>query len=149
MAKLTQEEADTLIALAKDLKSRSPIAFPPMRSSHQVEAQSSTIPPVDFVFDIQRKTLNPAKCTYNTRSSNVILIRVDIKGPPHGNPDGEEVPCPHIHIYREGYGDKWAYPLENHITTDTSDLVSVLISFLEYNNVTETPEISEQGGSLV
>ncbi|HEY7442131.1 MAG TPA: hypothetical protein VH701_06920 [Vicinamibacterales bacterium] len=26
-------------------------------------------------------------------------------GAPHRNPDDEEIPCPHLHLYREGYGD--------------------------------------------
>ena len=29
---------------------------------------------------------------------------------PHPNPHGTEIPCPHIHIYREDYDDKCAYP---------------------------------------
>ncbi|MFW9280162.1 DUF6978 family protein [Glaesserella parasuis] len=26
------------------------------------------------------------------------MVRLDIEGPPHRNPDGEEIICPHIHL---------------------------------------------------
>ncbi len=60
-------------------------------------------------------------------------------------PDGEEVPCPHIHIFREGYDDKWAYPLEREISTDPGDLVQILIDYFEYNNISNRNEINIQG----
>jgi hypothetical protein len=72
------------------------------------------------------------------------LFRIDIEGPPHTNPDSTEVPCPHIHIYKEGYDDKWAYPLASEINTNTDDLVQVLIDFLEYNNIHNPPKVVTQ-----
>jgi hypothetical protein len=49
-------------------------------------------------------------------------MRLDLDGPPHRNPDDEEIPWPHLHVYREGYGDKWASParLKNIRTAQTS-----------------------------
>jgi len=41
------------------------------------------------------------------------LVRVEVDAPPHTNPDLEIVGRNHIHIYREGYGMRWAYPLES------------------------------------
>lgn len=57
------------------------------------------------------------------------LLRVDLEGPDHDNPDGTVVECPHIHIYKEGYGLSWAYPLQDEIDTNPFDLISVLIDF--------------------
>jgi hypothetical protein len=52
------------------------------------------------------------KGTYQNRARYVVvLVRLDFGGKPHRNPDGEEIASPHLHIYREGVGDKWAYPV--------------------------------------
>jgi hypothetical protein len=37
-------------------------------------------------------------------------MRLDLDGPPHRNPDDQEIPCPHLHIYRAGYGDSGPSP---------------------------------------
>lgn len=77
------------------------------------------------------------------------MLRLDIEGPAHLNPDGNEIQCPHIHIYKEGYQLKWAYPLNQHIKTNTDDLFQVLIDFLKYNNVQKDDNISIQGGGYI
>ena len=70
-----------------------------------------------------------------------ILLRLDIDGPTHENPDGTEVACPHLHIYREGYGDKWAQPIPASFT-DPTNLVLVLMEFLQYCRVQNIPVIN-------
>ena len=50
------------------------------------------------------------------------------------------VPCPHLHIYREGYGVKWAYPVPSDFT-NTTDLVRTLQDFLRYCKVEDIPPI--------
>jgi hypothetical protein len=61
----------------------------------------------DFLLDITRSQINVAKITHQNRARHVvILMRLDIQGAPHRNPDGEVIPCPHLHIYRENFGDK-------------------------------------------
>jgi hypothetical protein len=67
-----------------------------------------------------------------------ILLRLDIDGPPHVNPDGVEVPSPHLHVYREGYGDKWAEPAPADFS-DTSNLPRTLEDFLKYCKVERIP----------
>jgi len=53
-----------------------------------------------------------SRITYQNRGrAVVVLLRLDLKGSPLRNPNDEVIPCPHLHIYREGFGDKWAYPL--------------------------------------
>ena len=63
-------------------------------------------------------------------------------GPPHRNPDGEEIGTPHIHVYREGYGDKWALPLPADFRS-VADLGTTLDDFLRYCNVTRPPRIQK------
>ena len=98
----------------------------------------------EFIIDVNRRgKIKLSKCTYQERYAIVeILLRLDIDGPPHENPDGTEVPCPHIHVYREGFGDKWAQPLPSHFTHPT-DLVVTLREFLKYCNVKDVPSIQK------
>ncbi|WFA22495.1 hypothetical protein ERY13_07550 [Paenibacillus mucilaginosus] len=117
------------------------MVLPPLGQEQRLDVESKIYKDENFVININRKgKLKPTKCTYLTLyNKSTILLRLDIDGPAHMNPDGNVIPCPHIHIYREGFDDKWAFPLENEIKTDTSDLLSVLIDFLEYNNIENIP----------
>ncbi len=93
-----------------------------------------------FTLDIVRTRIKLTKATFQNRArQSVVLMRLDIDGPPHRNPDGEEIPCPHIHIYREGYGDKWASPLPPLIYPATDNLYEMLEAFMGHCNITEPP----------
>jgi hypothetical protein len=70
-------------------------------------------------------------------------MRLDLDGPPHRNPDGEEVPCPHLHVYREGYGDKWAATAPIEIYPNTGDLFAAFEAFMGHCNITEPPAIQK------
>jgi hypothetical protein len=137
-------EASRLLNALKQLIDTKPILFPILQSYLVLEA-NSTQTNDKFQIDVQRKTLHVKKCTYQTRfKKSINLLRLDIEGSSHSNPDGKEVPCPHIHIYREGYDDKWAYPLRTKIDTDPNNLIQVLIDFLEYNNIHNAPNVFSQ-----
>lgn len=142
---LTQEEAEKLLAMVKVLASQKDIKFPLPGEYLYLDAQSVD-GRIKFIIDVNRKgRINVRKCTYQTRFQKTIcLLRVDLDGPDHINPDGEIVPCPHIHIYREGYGSSWAYPLSLHIKTNPRDLATTLSDFLEYNNINTRPQIIYQ-----
>lgn len=73
----------------------------------------------------------------------MVLYRLDIDGAPHRNPDGEEIPCPHLHVYREGYGDKWAVPAPADKFPNTSDLFAALGSFMTHCNITDWPNVQK------
>jgi len=139
---LTQKQVDCLLVLLKKLSSFNSIEFPTLGSCLILDAVD-----VDeresFLLDVQRKgKLKPTKCTYQKRYQSVeILLRLDIDGPTHDNPDGESVPCPHIHIYREGYADKWAYPLPAAAFPDATDLVITLTDFLKYCKINRIPSV--------
>lgn len=140
---LTQSEADALIALSKRLEQRSTLYFPVAGDKATLQATSLDLRE-SFVFDIARARLRLSKCTYQERyRMTEILVRLDLDGPPHRNPDGTLVVCPHIHIYREGFADKWAEALPPEAFTDSSDLVQTLREFLEYCHVKNIPDIQE------
>lgn len=90
----------------------------------------------EFILDIWRKGKIALKTKYQTRvHKTIVLVRLDLNGPPHRNPDGEEVGGTHIHIYQEGYGDKWAYPVEIQYFPNINDLWKTLYDFMEYCNI--------------
>ncbi len=67
--------------------------------------------------------------------------RLDFGGAPHRNPDGEEVGSPHLHLYREGYGDKWACPVPPDHFSNLDDLWLTLQEFMRFCNIAEPPFI--------
>lgn len=71
----------------------------------------------------------------------MILARLDFGGAPHRNPDGEEIPCPHLHVYREGYGDRWAIRLPPGRFSGADDRQQLLHGFMQYVNIVTTPEL--------
>ena len=70
-------------------------------------------------------------------------MRLDLDGPPHRNPDGEEIPCPHLHIYREGYGDNWAVPAPTDRYPDCGNLFATFEAFMVHCNITDPPHIEK------
>lgn len=98
----------------------------------------------NFMLDVARAQIRLTKATYQNRARQVIiLMRLDLDGPPHRNPNGEEIPCPHLHIYREGYGDKWAIPAPMERYPDTGDLFATFEAFMRDCNVTDAPPLQK------
>jgi hypothetical protein len=69
-----------------------------------------------------------------------VLARLDFAAP-HRNPDGAEIGLPHLHRYREGYGDKWAEEVPDGLLTKPDDAWQVLLDFMAYCHVVERPNI--------
>lgn len=63
-------------------------------------------------------------------SKAVVLARLDFASP-HRNPDDTTVGIPHLHIYLEGYGDKFAYEVPPGMLKNPDDPRQVLLDFLE------------------
>lgn len=80
--------------------------------------------------------------TYQSRTRQIIaLVRLDICGSPHRNPDDEEVHGSHIHMYREGFGVKWAFPLPHDRFMENSDRWQLLQDFMDFCNIIDPPII--------
>jgi len=138
---LTQAEADALIALEKHRVDDNKWDYPnPGESVH--------IPLISvngreyFHLDINRGNINLYKGTYQNRYRQVvILVRLDFGGHPHRNPDGNYIESPHIHIYKEGFADKWAFPISKDIFANIDDRWQLLKEFMQYCNITKPPKI--------
>ncbi len=139
-AQLSQAEADELIALHKVGRGRYDFV---KTDKLRVPLQS-----VDgretFTLDLWRSGRIVLKRTHQLRGRRSIgLVRLDLAGPPHKNsPPGEErVPCPHLHIYREGFGLQWAFPVDPADFRDLKDPVATLADFLGFCQVVDPPDI--------
>lgn len=138
---LTQAEADALIAMEKHRVDEQQHSYPALGRSLRIPLASPD-GRESFFLDISRGRIDVAKGTYQNRARHtVILVRLDFGGPPHRNPDGEEVPCPHLHVYREGSADKWATAVLPDAFADFSNLSEVLEAFMQFCNITQPPII--------
>lgn len=142
---LTQAEADDLILMPKIRENEKIWKYP-------ISAGIINIPIIsndgreEFLLDI-RKTNIALKITLQKRCRKVIgLIRLDCGGRPHRNPhpDCREIPCPHIHIYKEGFGLTNAEPLPPEFFNNINDPWITLQDFMKYCNVIQPPNIQFQ-----
>ena len=85
---------------------------------------------VEFILTLNRNSFE-IRLHLRTSVDNIGLCRIDA-APYHTNPDGTELRnTPHMHIYREGYGDKWAEPIDWY---DTNNPQTTLERFLDEIN---------------
>lgn len=138
---LTQAEAEALIRMEKQRVNEQWYNFPWHGETLALPLQSPDKREM-FFLDINRGRIDFSKVTYQNRARQVVvLVRFDLTGPPHRNPDGGDIPCPHLHRYREGYGDKWAEPISAEHFSSTSDIWVMLQDFMRYCNITQPPHI--------
>jgi hypothetical protein len=143
---ITQAEADALRHMEKHRVTEENHLFPTPYSGASLSLPlQSPDRREHFFLDITRGRISLHKVTYQNRARQVlVLVRLDIAGPPHRNPDGQEIQCPHLHLYREGYGDKWAVPLGEEPFTNPESLYVTLQQFMRFCNITRPPHF-EQG----
>lgn len=139
---LTQADADNLIAMQKTFEDRSPISMHPGADYSRVLIGADLHE--RFLMDVWRGTVRISKARLQTRARKVVvLVRVDVNGAPHTNPDGTILNGTHIHIYREGYEARWAYPLNRSSFVDPIDNPRLVGDFCQYCNVVDIPRFQE------
>ncbi|MHB9027061.1 MAG: DUF6978 family protein [Armatimonadota bacterium] len=139
---ITQEEANLLIGMEKHRVNDQRYDFPITGGGALVLLLQSADKRESFLLDISRGRIDLAKVKYQNRARQImVLVRLDLAGAPHRNPDGEEISCPHFHVYREGYGDKWAMPLPEDKFTNSTELWGALGDFMRFCNITQPPHI--------
>ena len=141
---LTQAEADALISLEKHRADAGRSDFPIGGASLVLPLQSADRRE-QFLLDIRSGRIDLLRVTMQNRGRQVIvLVRLDLGGAPHRNPDGEEIPTPHLHLYREGYGDKWAMAVPSASFRAVGDVWATLEDFMQFCNITEPPYIERR-----
>lgn len=145
---MEQQTIDYLLSLEKEFKDFA-IIFPGANEKISLEAIS-----VDrsesFHIDINRTgTLRLTYATFQERyATTQVLVRLDLNdSKTHQNPDGSVITGPHIHICKEGFGDRWAYLLDDfnlyHFSQD-KNLTTSFLEFCEFCNVHNIPTIQER-----
>lgn len=138
---LTQAEADLLLEIEKHRLSDQPWDFPQAGEALSIPLVSADRRE-NFSLDIHRGRIDLAKGTYQNRARTVVILaRLDFGGRPHRNPDGAEIASPHLHLFREGYGDKWAFEVPPGRFPNVSDRWLTLQDFMLYCNIVKPPLI--------
>ena len=141
---LTQAEADALI-LAEKYKMDSKVWHYPYLGGKANIPLISRDRREEFFLDMYRGGLSLTKQSFQNRALRVvILLRLCVLGSPHRNPDGNEILTPHLHIYREGYADKWAYPVLDNEFGNLIDPWQTLQDFMRYCNVADPPHVRRE-----
>lgn len=138
---LTQSEADALCKMEKWCVDNTEYELPDLGGKISVPLISCD-KKEHFLLDLSRGRINLKKQTFQNRArETIVLVRLDF-GTPHRNPPalgGNEVGIPHMHIYKEGFGDKFACDLPVGVFKNLNDSWQVLVDFMQYCNITKTP----------
>ena len=151
---LIQSEADFLFEMEKIPESNEIYGFP-ISGNKLIIPLTSLDKREQFIFDVNRASIKLEKITYQNRArKSIVLRRLDIEGAPHKNPDvttvpsqispsynGLEIPCPHLHIYIEGFHHKWAIPATDLLDISGKENFDILFEFFKYCNVINNPVI--------
>ncbi|MCX7015138.1 MAG: hypothetical protein NTW86_21730 [Candidatus Sumerlaeota bacterium] len=141
---LTQSEADALIAMEKHRLNEEKVRFPSLGGAITLPLQSQDRRE-QFLLDVSRGRIELKKVKYQNRGRQVVVLaRLDVNGSAHRNPDENDLPCPHLHLYREGYADKWAFSVPSDRFTNLEDLWQTLLDFQRYCNITQPPRIERE-----
>ena len=138
---LDQAGADALIALSKISDDDKTIEFPGIGQQTKINLVSSNRRE-KFFLDIRRNRIAILSCKHQLRGRQVVVLaRVDIGGTPHQNPDDECITGPHLHVYKHGYGVRWAIPLPEDVFSNPDNLKTVFDDFMRYCNIIEPPRV--------
>lgn len=134
-----------MLALQKEFVDKTPLLLPsgadPTRELASEDKRET------FLFDIHRGGFKLTKVKYQTRGRRIyVLARLDVDSAPHTNPDGLKAGPTHLHIYREGFEDKWAFELDPAVFTIPTDLGQAYIDFCRFCNIPKPPGL--QAGLL-
>ena len=146
----TQSEADALMALVKRFVGPPPAVSIPPGADDRYELAAVT-GREKFIPDVQRGTLRLSRLTLNERvRASVVLVRLDVDGRPHTNPDGTSAGRSHPHVYREGFEERWAVPLNEVRGPDGRQLFPEALNhaqffraFCAFCNIVNPPAIQE------
>jgi len=136
----TQDEADELLRMAK-IRIDTTI-YPFLVSGETtvipLKSQNGNVP---FILDLWKHRIAIHRVKYQNRAHKaIVLARLDF-GHRHENPDGTQASERHIHIYREGYGDQFAYPLPYNPFPKSGSYWDFYQIFLNFCNIVLPPSL--------
>ncbi len=119
---LTQEEADELM----QMEGKIPILLIPREQCN------------NFLLGIKVVNIPLKKVHYQNSDRTIIILTRFNSGSKPPNPYGFIIEGSHLHL-KEGYGDKWAYPLLNSILSNIEELKDKGISALNNYGIKSIP----------
>lgn len=141
---LSQIEADRLLAMEKRRVSDEPIRFPLPRRRALAKLRSAD-GKEDFFLDMYLGDVDFPRFSIQLRArQTIILARLELDGPVHENPDGIQISTPHLHLFREGEGDNWAFAVPKDKFSDLSDRWFVWKDFMQFCNISIPPRIQRE-----
>lgn len=82
-----------------------------------------------FVLSLKKNEFE-IRLNFRSKNKQIVLARVDSQKQ-HFNPDGTKITGPHLHLYKEGYAEKWATPINWY---NIGSPIDTLTRFLEVIN---------------
>lgn len=141
---MNKEKAQELIHVMKELLKTGIFNLPATGTTGKIGLKSLSSPKDRFEVKINRKsTIVPGKYSLLLGYPEENLLRIDVNGPDHTNPDGTKVACPHIHmrIKDTGKWDAYAYDIPA-VFGNTEDCASTVKDFLQYCNTQNINELT-------
>lgn len=140
---LSWDEGKALLVMDKITASTEPVALPDTGGRADMPF-TCTAKREEFVISFTRSSISLVKRNHHLRGRRVVgLARLDLDGPGHRNPDGEEIGPRHLHVYREGFGLKYAIEVPDGLFRDMDDPMVTLEDFLRYCHVVTPPEFKK------
>lgn len=142
-SRVTQVEANRLLKVPKCKVDSREWIYPGLGGQIRIPL-TSTDKREKFWLDVTRGKMDMTKGSYQNRArKTIVLARLDFGARPHRNPDGQPVGSPHLHLYREGHGDKWAFEVpSDRFSTNAAEPWIMLEDFLGFCNVVDRPIIA-------
>ncbi len=140
-SELTQAEADRLLLMDKSFVEKPALIemVPGHSQSHDLQGDRGR---EQFILDLYRGGIRLSKVMMQNRAhKTVILARLELDGAPHTNPDGRTLAGTHVHFYREGFGDKWAQPLDKDLFPDPENPNRVFAGFCRVTHIGDPPSL--------
>ncbi|MXW32187.1 MAG: hypothetical protein F4Z62_03645 [Rhodothermaceae bacterium] len=128
---LSQDRADSLIMMPKRPANNQICDYPSGGSRVNIPLVSLD-KTESFFLDISTSRVNFAKRKYQNRVETIVLVRLEINGTWHRNPDGTMVGPSHIHVYREGYGARWTFEVPNNEFMYVNNPRKTFLDFMDY-----------------
>ena len=138
---LLQSEADQLMQMVKHfVHPPATIAIPPgVDDSYDLAGPSDR---EKFLLDVWRGTYRLSKLKFQNRvRTAIVLVRLDVDGAPHTNPDGQRFAGTHLHLFREGFDDRWAYPVDPQKFSVLSDPGQTFHDFCAFCSIDSPPAV--------
>ena len=86
-----------------------------------------------FKLDLGKNKIELKVLNCNTRANDCfVLARLDVNDREHKNPDGTKVGETHLHIYKEGFNDRFAYDPKEHGFSNFDNVSALILQFADF-----------------